>query len=172
MTTRLVLICGAGILHDGEAASERASVSAAAAAGLARLNAARAVTVLVDDEPSRDAGLRARQHERLRDGLARHGASLDDIVDDPAGAAATPDRLADAFRALLRRFNATPAQSLVLAESLAALEAAARLGCRRILLRTGKGRAAQAQGVPDHVLPVAVQPCLAAAAEALLQGER
>ncbi|MBX6321288.1 MAG: hypothetical protein IRY94_05625, partial [Rhodospirillaceae bacterium] len=67
----------------------------------------------------------------------------------------------------LRRFAAAPAQTWGLAETLPALEAAAGLGCRRALLRTRAGRRTQAQGVPDHLLPVAVYADLFAAADAM-----
>jgi hypothetical protein len=132
------------------------------------LNTARAVAVLVEEGGAGDAGLVSRRREQLRDGLARHGARLDEILDSGPGAMA----LADAFRAAIRRFNVTPAQTPVLAETLPALEAAASLGCRRLLVRTRKGRAAQAQGVPDSVLPVSVHSGLAVAVEVLLQEAR
>jgi hypothetical protein len=167
--TRLVLICGEDLLLlDQEGPPDRVNVSAGAAGGLARLNAARAVAVLVEEGGAGDAGLGARRREQLLDGLARHGARLDEILDSAPGATA----LADAFRTAIRRFNVTPATTPVLAETLPALEAAASLGCRRLLVRTRKGRSAQAQGVPDSVLPVSVHSGLAVAVEALLQEGR
>ena len=48
------------------------------------------------------------------------------------------------------------------------LQAAGAVGCRRILVRTGKGAATQARGIPADLLPVAVHADLAAAVAALL----
>jgi D-glycero-D-manno-heptose 1,7-bisphosphate phosphatase len=48
------------------------------------------------------------------------------------------------------------------------MQAAKAAGCRRILVRSGKGAATLAKGLSDSVLPVAVFDNLAEAAERLL----
>ncbi|MBX6323675.1 MAG: hypothetical protein IRY94_17805, partial [Rhodospirillaceae bacterium] len=131
--TRLVLICGEGILLDEEKGgrADTVVVRPRSAGGLARLNGRRAVTVLVETGEVLDAGLRARRRDALRMDLARYGARIDEI----AGPAHAAPALADIAARALRRFAAAPAQTWVLAETLPALEAAAGLGCRRALLR-------------------------------------
>ncbi|MGE5145590.1 MAG: HAD hydrolase-like protein, partial [Candidatus Eiseniibacteriota bacterium] len=66
------------------------------------------------------------------------------------------------------RFGATAAATPMIGDSLRDLEAAAAIGCRRVLVRTGKGSATQAAGLPAHVLPVAVHEDLWSAIDALL----
>lgn len=165
----LVILCGEGLLlTPGEAPLERASVADSAAEALARLNGAGAVCVLVSAPPGAakppDPGLLARLHERLRDGLARRGARVEAIL-----TTAGPQDLATSFRDALERFRGRPAASPVLCESMPALEAAAAVGCPRVLLRTPAGRAVQAQGIPDRLLPVAVHADLAAAVDPVLR---
>jgi D-glycero-D-manno-heptose 1,7-bisphosphate phosphatase len=74
------------------------------------------------------------------------------------------------LREALESFGVDPADALVIGDSLKDLEAGARLGCRRALVRTGKGRATERAGVPPDLEPVAVYDDLAAAVEAILEG--
>lgn len=69
----------------------------------------------------------------------------------------------------MRRFRIAAEDTVMIGDALSDLEAASAAGCRRILLRTGKGAAAQAEGLPRHVLPVAVCEDLAAAVDSLLE---
>jgi D-glycero-D-manno-heptose 1,7-bisphosphate phosphatase len=70
----------------------------------------------------------------------------------------------------MARFRIAPSETVMIGDALVDLEAAAAAGCRRILVRSGKGRATQAAGLPAHVLPVAVHEDLAGAVAALLDG--
>jgi D-glycero-D-manno-heptose 1,7-bisphosphate phosphatase len=167
--SRLVLICSEGLLlADAQVPLERAAVSDTAAEAVARLCGASIACILVSAPPplagggEQDSAMRARLHERLRDGLARRGARLEAILVPSDGLAAT-------FAKALEQFRAAAAGTPVLCESLAALEAAASLGCPRILLRTSAGRSVQAAGIPDRLLPVGVQADLAAAVEPVLR---
>lgn len=167
--SRLVILCGeALLLADDAAPPKRAVVSEAAAEAVARLTAASVVAVLVSDFPafvggggSSEAAL-AHLHGRIRDGLARRSARLEAIIVPSAP-------LAAAFAAALARFRGVPGATPVLCDSMAALEAAATLGCPRILVRTRAGRAVQAAGIPERLLPVGVQADLAAAVEPALR---
>jgi D-glycero-D-manno-heptose 1,7-bisphosphate phosphatase len=67
------------------------------------------------------------------------------------------------------RFRVAPERAIMIGDALRDLEAATAAGCRRILVRSGQGRATQAAGLPAHVLPVAVHEDLAAAVDALLE---
>jgi D-glycero-D-manno-heptose 1,7-bisphosphate phosphatase len=71
----------------------------------------------------------------------------------------------------LQMFQADPAATPMIGDNLRDLEAAAALGCPRHLVRTGHGAKAQAEGIPDRVLPVRVHDDLAAAVTALLGPE-
>jgi len=68
----------------------------------------------------------------------------------------------------MARFRISAGETVMIGDSIVDLEAAAAAGCRRILVRSGKGRATQAAGIPGRLLPVAVYEDLAAAVEALL----
>lgn len=167
--SRLVLLCGEALLlaGDDDVPPERVAVSDPAAQAVARLNAA-SITVVLASEPPPFAGGRlpaaafAQLHERIRDGLARRGARLEAIL--PPG-----EGLAASLAAALERYRGIPAGTPVLCESVAALEAALALGCPRLLLRTRAGRAVQAAGIADRLLPVGVQADLAAAVEPVLR---
>lgn len=147
-----------------------------AAEAVARLNEARWRVVVATNQSVVGRGLidetmLSRIHDELRRRLARAGARLDDIIHcpDPPWAASefrkpNPGMLHQA----LRRFRADAASTPVIGDSLRDLEAAAAVGCPRVLVRTGKGAATQAAGLPRHLLPVAVHDDLAAAADALL----
>jgi len=72
----------------------------------------------------------------------------------------------------LARFDAKASESPVIGDALRDLEAAAAAGCPRILVRTGKGLATEAEGLPPHVEPVAIYDDLSAAADAILSEAR
>ena len=114
-------------------------------------------------------------HDKLRAEVRRAGGRLEDVIHcpDPPWAASefrkpNPGMLLEA----LRRYRAQAAATPFVGDSLRDLEAATRVGCPRILVRSGKGAATQASGLPAQVLPVAVRDDLAAAAAALLGGEQ
>ncbi len=152
---------------------------AGAAEAVARLNRAGHRVAVVTNQSCIGRGIidRAmleRIHDRLRRHLAAAGARLDDILvcpDPPWDAGEWRKPRPGMLREAIRRFGAVPAETHMIGDALSDLEAAARLGCPRILVRTGHGRATQARGLPEQVLPVAVHDDLGAAVDALL-GER
>jgi D-glycero-D-manno-heptose 1,7-bisphosphate phosphatase len=114
-----------------------------------------------------------RIHDRLREELALTQARLDLILVAPdAPERAGPRRKPGPgmIEEALARFRVLPAEAPVIGDALSDLQAAAAAGCPRLLVRTGKGAATQAAGIPGAVLPVAVYDDLAAAVTALLGG--
>lgn len=146
------------------------------AAAIERLNTAGIKVAVATNQAVVGRGvISARQldtiHERLAELLAREGGRLDAlfVCTDPPGAPSRrrkpqPGMLIEA----LQRFSAQPAATLMIGDDLRDLEAAHAAGCPRVLVRTGKGAAAQAAGIPTSLLPVAVHADLAAAVDALL----
>lgn len=147
-----------------------------AAAAVARLNAARHKVVLCTNQGVVGRGIideaaLERIHAHLRQGLARAGARLDDLLacTDPPGAPSPRRKPAPGMlREAMRRFRAAPEETVMIGDSLRDLQAAAAAPCRRILVRTGHGASTQAEGLPAEVLPVAIHEDLAAAIAALL----
>jgi D-glycero-D-manno-heptose 1,7-bisphosphate phosphatase len=145
-------------------------------AAIARLNTAGIKVAVVTNQSVVGRGvIPLRQldviHERLAEMLARDGARLDAlyVCTDPPGAPSQrrkprPGMLIEA----LRRFGARPDETPMIGDDMRDLEAAHAAGCPRVLVRTGKGAAAQAAGIPASLLPVAVHADLAAAVDALL----
>jgi D-glycero-D-manno-heptose 1,7-bisphosphate phosphatase len=66
------------------------------------------------------------------------------------------------------RFHVEPEQAVMIGDDLRDLEAAAAAGCGRILVRTGKGAALAAAGVPERLQPVQLFDSFAAAVDRLL----
>ena len=72
----------------------------------------------------------------------------------------------------LTTFPTPISECVLIGDSLRDLQAAAKLEIRRILVRSGKGRKTQSEGLPQEVLPVTVCEDLAEAAEKLLATDR
>jgi D-glycero-D-manno-heptose 1,7-bisphosphate phosphatase len=68
----------------------------------------------------------------------------------------------------LARFGAVAADTPFVGDQVEDLKAAFHAGCPRVLVRTGLGRKALEDGLPDYVQPVAVYDDLAAAVDAHL----
>lgn len=149
-----------------------------AAAAVRRLNeAGRLVAVCTNQSVVGrgiiDEAMLGRIHEKLRTELAREGARLDALFHCPDHPRQPGPRRKPApgmLREAMARFHIAPAETVMIGDALVDLEAAAAAGCRRILVRSGKGRTTQAAGLPAHVLPVAVHEDLAGAVAALLDG--
>ena len=147
------------------------------AEAIARLNAARHSVAVVTNQGCVgrgiiDTAMLDRIHLHLRDALARHGARIDDLnvcTDAPWAATEFRKPGPGMLQAAMRRFRATPGDAVMIGDSLRDLQAAARVGCRRILVRTGYGVETQADGIPPDVLPVEVADDLAAAVDMLLR---
>lgn len=183
MTPRLVLLDRDGVLNadrpDSVKTPDELKMLPGAAAAVARLNAARLKVALVSNQSVVGRGIIGQEmldriQDRLRDALARDGARLDLVLlctDPPWAATERRKPGPDMLREAIRRFSLSPGEAVMVGDSLTDLQAAARAGCARILVRTGKGAATQAAGVPADVLPVAVCADLAAAVERILGGD-
>jgi len=177
---RLVLIDRDGVLNEDrpdavKSPGELVMIPRAAEA-VARLNAA-GITVAVATNQSVigrgiiDAAMLEQIHAKLYGELARSGARLDAVFVAPDAPGAAGDRRKPGpgmLREALARFRARAAETPMIGDGLADLQAAAAAGCPRVLVRTGKGAATQAAGLPPAVLPVSVHEDLWAAVAALL----
>lgn len=109
-------------------------------------------------------------HDHLRSGLARDGARLDAIFFAPDPPWAASDRRKPGpgmLREAMARFRIGPEDTVFIGDNLIDLQAATTVGCRRILVRTGKGRSMLAKGLPAEVLPVTVADNLTEAVDRL-----
>ncbi len=118
-----------------------------------------------------DEAMLTRIHEKLRDEVRRCGGHFDAIFfcpDTPWEAGPNRKPEPGMLRQALSMFRTSPGNSVMIGDSLRDLQAAAKAGCGRILVRSGKGAQTQANGLPPEVLPVSVYNNLNAAVEALL----
>jgi D-glycero-D-manno-heptose 1,7-bisphosphate phosphatase len=177
----LMLLDRDGVLnHDREdfvkSPDELVMIDGAAEA-VARLTAAGHRVVVVTNQSALGRGLidettLARIHEKLHEAIRRAGGHLDDILycPDPPWAAGPRRKPAPGMlREALSRYRVAPEAAPMIGDRLRDLEAATAAGCPRLLVRTGVGAETQAEGIPSHVLPVAVYDDLAAAVDALLE---
>lgn len=150
-----------------------------AASAVARLNAAGHTIAIVSNQSGVGRGMMTDHdleavNSTLKRMIEADGGRLDAIFtcSDPPWAATErrkpgPGMLQDA----LKKFHATPVEAVMIGDSARDLEAAAVLGIRRILVRTGKGRIVESN-LPSALQPVTVYDDLAAAAEALIAGAK
>ncbi|MCW5731373.1 MAG: HAD-IIIA family hydrolase [Alphaproteobacteria bacterium] len=149
-----------------------------AAEAVARLNAAGHLVAVCTNQSCIGRGLVApdmldRIHEALRAGLAMAGGRLDalHVCPDPPWAASERRKPAPGMlREAMAGLRVAPEDSVMIGDQLRDLEAARRAGCGRILVRTGRGAATLAEGLPEEVLPVRVAEDLAQAVAMLLEG--
>jgi histidinol-phosphate phosphatase family protein len=147
-----------------------------AAQAVARLNAAGIKAVVVTNQSVVGRGIiddamLAAIHAKLHAELAQWGAKLDDVIvctDAPARATSRRKPKPGMLREALEKFGMQAADCLVIGDSIRDLEAGAAIGCRLILVRTGKGAAAEKAGIPIWLQPVEVRDDLAAATADLL----
>lgn len=113
-----------------------------------------------------------RIHQRMHDLLAEHQARVDQVYVCTDVAIEPHYRRKPAsgmLREALERFDARPEHSPFVGDALRDLQAAASLGCPRILVRTGKGVATEAKGWPVALEPVYIFSDLLSAVQALLE---
>lgn len=109
-------------------------------------------------------------HDHLRGHLARDGAHLDAIFFAPDPPWAPTDRRKPGpgmLREAMAQFRTAPEETVFIGDNIIDLQAANAAGCRRILVRTGKGRAMLAQGLPQDIQPVTVVEDLTEAVDRL-----
>jgi len=164
---------------DGVHAPEELILIPGAAEAVAHLNAAGVRVAVVTNQSVVGRGIideaaLARIHAYLERELARFGAVLDSIIWCPDPPDRPTERRKPApgmLREALARFGAEAAATPMVGDSLRDLEAAAAIGCRRMLVRTGKGSATESAGLPATLSPVTVHDDLADAVAALLRTE-
>ncbi|MGB8273948.1 MAG: HAD-IIIA family hydrolase, partial [Alphaproteobacteria bacterium] len=135
-----------------------------AAEAVARLTRAGVAVALVTNQANIGRGVideaaLERIHDKLRREIARAGGKLDSIFICPDAPERATERRKPGpgmLREALAHFAARAADTPMIGDSLKDLEAGKAAGCPRILVRTGKGRATEATGLPPRVLPVAV----------------
>jgi D-glycero-D-manno-heptose 1,7-bisphosphate phosphatase len=180
---RLILLDRDGVLNEERAGCvlrpEELRLIPGAAAALARLNRAGLPVALVTNQSAVGRGLISPReldaiHEHLAGTLAAAGAWLDLILAATEKPDALPSRrkpAPDMLREAAAHFGVSPDQAVMIGDDLRDVEAAASAGCARILVRTGKGAALAASGVPAELQPVAIAADLAAAVELVLDGQ-
>lgn len=147
-----------------------------AAEAVARINALGWPVVVCTNQSCIGRGIITEErltliHNHLRDQLARAGAHLDEILFAPDPPWAETERRkpgAGMLREAMMKYRASPDATVFIGDDTRDLLAAAKAGCRRILVRTGKGPATQAKGLPPEVLPVTVAETLNDAVDRLL----
>jgi D-glycero-D-manno-heptose 1,7-bisphosphate phosphatase len=178
---RLVLTDRDGVLNEdrpeGVRRPEELRLIAGAAEALARLNRAGIPVALVTNQSAigrgllDEAGLEAI-HRRLQTELAAAaGARLDLILvapDPPERAGARRKPGAGMLLEAMARFHVAAEDAVMIGDDLRDLEAAAAAGCRRILVRTGKGAALADAGLPESLQPVELRRSFADAVDRLL----
>ena len=147
-----------------------------AAQAIARLNAARHQVAVITNQSILGRGIidqtmLDRIHEKLTAALARRQAHIDRLYVCPDPPWAVTERRkpgSGMLREAMADFSAKPRQTPFVGDALRDLQAAASIGCPRLLVRTGKGAKTQSDGLPGEVLPVAVYDDLAAAVSEIL----
>lgn len=118
-----------------------------------------------------DEAMLERIHHDLRDRLARDGGRIDDILFAPDPPWAVTERRkpgAGMLREAMTKYRKAPHETVFIGDAVTDMQAGAKAGCRRMLVRTGKGVQTQAAGLPPEVLPVTVADGLPDAVERLI----
>lgn len=114
-------------------------------------------------------------HDRLRAHLAKSGARLDEILFAPDPPWSASDRRKPGpgmMREAMQRFRIPADDTVFIGDTDIDMLAGARAGVRRILVRSGKGAATLAMGLPAEAGEVAVFNDLPEAVERLLRDGR
>jgi D-glycero-D-manno-heptose 1,7-bisphosphate phosphatase len=177
---RLVLADRDGVLNEDRPLGVRSPGEIAlipgAAKGLRRLNLAGIPVALVTNQSAVGRGLMSPAEleaiqDRLEAALNAAGAYLDLILvarDAPERASPRRKPAPGMLLEALAWFAVSPEDAVMIGDDLRDLEAAAAAGCRRILVRTGKGAELAAAGIPEHLQPVELCDSFAAAVDTLL----
>lgn len=118
-----------------------------------------------------DEAMLERIHASLRDHLARAGARIDAIFFAPDPPWAVTERRKPGpgmLREAMARFRTGPERTVFIGDNVIDLQAGLAAGVQRMLVRTGKGKAMLAKGLPPEVLPVTVVENLTEAVDRLL----
>lgn len=98
-------------------------------------------------------------HDMLREAAIKAGGNIDAIyvaTEVPEQATHRRKPGAGMLNEALERFAANPADTFMVGDMLRDLEAAHAAGCKKILVRTGKGAETEANSIPVHLQPVII----------------
>lgn len=178
--TRLVLLDRDGVLNEDredyvKSPAELILIPRAAAA-VARLNEAGFKVAIVTNQSAVGRGIITQAELNAINGaleaaLAEEGAAVDAVYVAPDAPDAATERRKPGPGMLLealRDFGAEPGETPMIGDTLRDMEAALAAGCPRILVRSGKGRATLASGLPHKVKPLEVVDDLWQAADLLI----
>lgn len=98
-------------------------------------------------------------HHKLRDEVIKAGGRIDMILHAPD----TPEKPTQRRKPgpgmlleALEAYEAKPEETTMIGDMLRDLEAAHAAGCKKMLVRTGKGKQTEEKGIPDHLQPVTI----------------
>jgi D-glycero-D-manno-heptose 1,7-bisphosphate phosphatase len=178
---RLVLADRDGVLNvdrpDGVQRPQELVLIPGAAAAVRRLNDAGIPLAVVTNQSVVGRGLISDLeleaiHRRLQAELTRAaGARLNLVLSAPDRPDhPSPDRKPAPGMLLkaMRRFGIAAEDTVMIGDDRRDIEAAAAAGCRRVLVRTGKGTAFEAVGIPSSLRPVELCDSFADAIDRLL----
>lgn len=183
MTLKLVLLDRDGVLNQDmpddyvKSPAELVMLPGVGEA-VARLNARGLIVAICTNQACVgrgiiDAAMLERIHDHLRDHLARASASIDAIFFAPDPPWAVTDRRKPGpgmLREAMAQFRAAPEDTVFIGDNVIDLQAGKSAGVPCMLVRTGKGKAMLAKGLPAEVLPVTVVENLTEAVDRLLAG--
>lgn len=179
----LVLLDRDGVLNEDRPDSVRSAADLVmlprSAAAVAKLNRAGLPVAVVTNQSIVgrgiiDAATLDTIHAHLQTMLGEAGARLDAIITCPDAPDAATERRKPGPGMLIEamnRFGATPESTVMIGDDLKDLRAATAADCARILVRTGKGRAMEAAGLPATVYPLDVHDDLSTAVDAILAAD-
>lgn len=182
MTPALVLLDRDGVLNvnrpDFVKSPEELEIYPGVPEAVARLTDVGIRTAIVTNQSGIGRGLMRTGtldaiHDKLLAAIEQAGGRIDAIYYAPD----RPDQATEMrkpgpgmIHAALEKFQPVPADSVLIGDSLRDLQAAARAGCPRILVRTGHGEATERKGLPEEVLPCSVVNHFPEAVDTILAG--
>lgn len=145
---------------------------------IARLNAEGHKVVVVTNQSCIGRGIITEDqlaviHQKLHHSLKAVSGHLDDIFiapDAPWEATEMRKPGPGMVRAAMEKYRTTPADTVLVGDAERDLRAAKTAGCHRILVQTGKGRATQAAGIENDLLPLRIAENLAVAVDYIREG--
>lgn len=185
MTTadiRLVLLDRDGTINEDRPDSVKSPAELVmikgASAAIARLNAANITVALVTNQAVVGRGIISPAmletiHHHLFDALAVVKARFDGVficTDAPGVGSIRRKPAPGMLNEALARFRVHPANAVMIGDALTDLEAAFAAKVGPVLVRTGKGAATLANGIPPQLGLISVYDSLADAVDHLMRG--
>lgn len=148
-------------LPEGVTQKEQLKLIPRSAQAIAKLNQYGVKVIIITNQSVIGKNLISTEalahiHAYLQDLLRQEGAHYDDLYYCPAhpkdinfDRKPYPGMLLKA----LKHYRINANQIYFIGDSLRDLEAAFRVGCRKVLVKTGKGQQTEAKGIPPHLMP-------------------